>query len=865
MDQCRVVGFVKGRVRGLWGGKVRLSGKCLRRLTLIPAAVVLLTVVLYTEACFGPGPSGYSGSQRQQAPQARLAPGIDTGMKVTIGLSKPANGSYLVAGENLVITVTLSDKFGGPLTRDDFATLNLSVYGPQETTKTVTALGLLNQAKDRSQDPRYAVGLVTDTRVRSEGNVLRYALYPVRNEEAGTYTASLYAVKKGDPPVNQIIVLEDFQLGTAQVEKQIVAKEKCASCHLGAANGQFYFHHVDPGKNPYGDPAREQIPVRSCKVCHNNDGYAAYTSPVDGKTRISDAVVTRVHGIHNGEQLKNPLNRDPQKGVFRNYTHVVLPSNVKNCTACHADDRWKTRPSRLACGACHDNIWFGDVAVISKTAIAHKGGPQEDDSACTACHPADSGGVRPISVAHKVSQPLNRVAVSMTPPRNGKFYAAGDKAKITLVVHDDSGKPLSDHTKVDDTAFSVASLFVYGPRYHAVPVLTGAARNGSSKLRASVSNTKRAAGSDAKGWTFTPGDTLKIGINGGAPLEFEAPAGLQTPNQIRDWLRSKLTGVSVTASATNVSLKSNIQGDNSQIAIYNSKVTTIMGWKPQGLLMEPYVSVGRVSYPQNDFRKLSNPLDYGDPLVTRNVENITYPLDDAAGLPPGTYFVYVWVQPVKGRVPNISRPTIGFLSFQVGTEKEDKKIATNCTECHLDTIWHLDEGPQHPAPFNPDYCVACHDYNRSHTGDSFASLGGTSLNGWSGFGATPLARRVHGVHFGRYLAHPEQIYAGNPDAFREVIFPQDVRNCSKCHDPQGSPAWKEEPSRLACMSCHDSDIDNAHARIMTFYPTPGDPWSSDRIESCKTCHGTGREFAIEKVHNITTPYRPPYRREPEEK
>jgi hypothetical protein len=31
------------------------------------------------------------------------------------------------------------------------------------------------------------------------------------------------------------------------------------------------------------------------------------------------------------------------------------------------------------------------------------------------------------------------------------------------------------------------------------------------------------------------------------------------------------------------------------------------------------------------------------------------------------------------------------------------------------------------------------------------------------------------------MEHPEYGYAGNPTAFAEIIFPQDVRNCVKCH------------------------------------------------------------------------------------
>ena len=125
-----------------------------------------------------------------------------------------------------------------------------------------------------------------------------------------------------------------------------------------------------------------------------------------------------------------------------------------------------------------------------------------------------------------------------------------------------------------------------------------------------------------------------------------------------------------------------------------------------------------------------------------------------------------------------------------------------------------------------------------------------------------LSRRIHGVHFGRYLDYPEQIYAGNPDLFKGAIFPQDVRNCTKCHDPKGSPAWKENASRLACTGCHDSTLSVGHSKAMTIYSTPADPWSADRVETCNICHGKDRPYSADKVHNISEPYRPPYPREP---
>ncbi|MBI4216515.1 MAG: hypothetical protein HY687_03910 [Chloroflexi bacterium] len=851
----------------------------MRHSKLLGMFAILLGAGLALAACAGPvGPAGPPG------PAGPVAPGTDTGINVTMDLSKPANGTHLVAGEKMVVTVTLKDKLGAPLTKDDFATLNLYMYGPQETAKTVTAVKLLNASTDRTKTPHHYINLLIDTNVQVDKNVLKYTLQPVSTEEAGTYTASLWAVKKGTPPVNQTFVLADFQLGTATAEKQIVEKEKCAQCHLGADSGQFYFHHVDPtATNPYGNPAIDAVPVRTCKSCHNNEGYAAYPGNIADPTgpttvRTPDPIVRRVHGVHMGEELKNPFNIDPAAGSFKNYTGVVFPANVKNCTACHVDDRWKTTPSRLACGACHDNTWFGDAVSMPKTAVAHKGGAQPNDAACAACHTPDTGGVKPVSVAHKVEQPMNKIDISLTPPGNGKFYVAGEKPTVTVVIRDDKGAAI-DHTKVSDANFSTAGLFVYGPRMESVPVLTSTAANGISKARASATNATAASGTPTKGWTFVAGDTFKIAVHGAAPQEIVAPVGLQTPDQVRDWLKANLKDVTVTSTATTVNIKSNLQGASSKFEIYNSPVTTKMGWKPGGLpliekgvtvgitvgtTMEPYVVIGALSTASNDLRQLSDPLDYSDPRVVRTAANITYPLDDVAKLMPGTYMIYSYVLPVAGKVPNYALKTgIGFMTFQVGTETADKKVATNCTNCHGNTIWHLDEGPIHAEPFDTDYCKACHDYARYATGNSFSRLGGTSTSGWSGYGAKPIVARAHGVHRGAYLDHPEEIYAGNPNAFNEVIFPQDIRNCTKCHSSDTTGTWKTEPSRLACMACHDSDKANTHALLMTQNPTPADQWSKDRVETCNVCHGAGREFSPDKVHNISNPYKPPYPREPE--
>jgi hypothetical protein len=757
--------------------------------------------------------------------------------------------------------------------------------GPQEPPETVTAVKLLKTSADRTQPVHHFVDLTKNADVQVSGNTLTYKLAAVSDEKPGTYIASVWAVEKANA-LQQVMVTAEMQVSTATRENQIVDKSKCSTCHLGALSNKFYFHHIDVSDfAPQGNPAIDQGAPQNCKTCHNNDGYAAFPDPEHGP--VSDTLVHRVHGIHFGEELKSAHSVGDREtdtpGVFANFLEVVFPKDIKNCAACHVDDRWKTKPSQLACGACHDNVWFGTVATMPAGNIAHRGGPQADNSACATCHQPDTNSVAPsITKAHdpSVDYEYDKAVLTMSPPRNGKFYQEGEKPVVTVVYNDAEDKPI-DHTTVTPTKYASANLYVFGPRANAKPVLTLAAKTGIANSRASVTSALAAyqlSASDnvTKGWIFDAGDTFKIAFNGAPAQVLTAPAGAQTQAQVVSWLAANLPLATVTANAANVNIQTKITGDQSRIEIYNSPVTTKMGWKgapgadiiregkvvgkTSGITVEPYVIVANVSTVANDLRSTT------DPNVKRNVNNITYQLDDVAGLTPGTYVAssYANLAGVTTRL-GWPRDAFGNVTFQVGTETPEPKIAENCQSCHGDTVMHLNERNVHPGLFDVDFCHACHDYAKyGGTGEGFSNSGGTSTSGWAGYGAKPISARVHGVHRGTYLSHPEQVYAGNPNMAIGIIFPQDIRNCTICHDAKSSGTWKTEPSRLACMSCHDSDAAKTHGTAMTVIPPGADPTGPNATESCKTCHGAGKEFAVEKVHNISNPYKPPYPREPEE-
>ena len=238
-------------------------------------------------------------------------------------------------------------------------------------------------------------------------------------------------------------------------------------------------------------------------------------------------------------------------------------------------------------------------------------------------------------------------------------------------------------------------------------------------------------------------------------------------------------------------------------------------------------------YAENDLRVNVTEVD---PRITRFATDMKYQLADVSGLAPGTYTLFVEVK--RGQ-------ELGgweLLNFQVGTSATEAYIATNCTDCHGDNRQH----PEFFAvTYNTDTCKSCHDYTRQRPGE----LGWSFTGGWNGYGAAPIVKKVPGVHYGSSLNYPEDLVfpiLRSQFNFSDTTFPQDVRNCQKCHSQ--SPLWKEKPSRLACLACHDSDAATTHAKIMTYDPTPVDPWSGDEVESCTVCHGPEKDFSPDGRH-----------------
>ena len=169
----------------------------------------------------------------------------------------------------------------------------------------------------------------------------------------------------------------------------------------------------------------------------------------------------------------------------------------------------------------------------------------------------------------------------------------------------------------------------------------------------------------------------------------------------------------------------------------------------------------------------------------------------------------------------------------------------SCNGCHEKLALHGG------GRVDTQYCVMCHN-----TGTTDANSG-NNLN---------LATMVHKIHAGKLLFSKLATggedytiwgYQNSKNSYAEVGFPQDLRNCSKCHSganpntPQGDN-WKSKPSKEACLTCHTSNVgsnwNTTHKGIAVSLIASGAQATDLPNAQCVRCHGAGSVVSAERVH-----------------
>jgi hypothetical protein len=185
-----------------------------------------------------------------------------------------------------------------------------------------------------------------------------------------------------------------------------------------------------------------------------------------------------------------------------------------------------------------------------------------------------------------------------------------------------------------------------------------------------------------------------------------------------------------------------------------------------------------------------------DALVTTDATGYKYQLlPIPADFPAGTYMVRFegldigvndandnnQIEPALGEYYQTASTAV--ITFQVGTDVVDAKVSGDaCTNCHGDTIMHLEGAHPHHQPFDTDGCLGCHDLSENY--------------------GNYIGNRAHAVHSASATgdAHPT---GGPPRNWSHVTFPRPANNCRTCHTNSAAavPVWRD-PNEVACGGCH---------------------------------------------------------------
>lgn len=251
---------------------------------------------------------------------------------------------------------------------------------------------------------------------------------PANYDKSATHSIGCYASRD----------LTEFGFGTAldddvyhfvpdgssrPAPRDVIRTQSCTKCHVDT----FAFH---------GTTGR--VSMEMCVLCHTPQT----TDPDTGNT-VDMAYMT--HAIHMGKDLAKPYIVYGNANVKFDFSDVGFPTDKRNCQVCHESNTGAaqanqalTRPTRMACGGCHNGVNFA-------TGEGHLNLPQPTDNLCSTCHIPQGELEFDASIlgAHTIpqnSRMLSGIKWNITRVDNAR---AGQRPTITFTIADKDNKPLA--------------------------------------------------------------------------------------------------------------------------------------------------------------------------------------------------------------------------------------------------------------------------------------------------------------------------------------------------------------------------------------------------------------------------------------
>ncbi len=328
--------------------------------------------------------------------------------------------------------------------------------------------------------------------------------------------------------------LSEFDLGTSYSDtvyhfvpaggevtemRDIIRDVSCNKCH-----DQLSFH---------GGSRRS---VAGCITCHTPQT----TDPDTGNTVD---MATMIHKIHKGKDLPSVQAGTPYRIIgnqqaVHDYSHIGFSAypDTRNCVACHEqgkgarqEDIWVSKPSRRACGSCHENVNFA-------TGAGHVNLPQLSDNQCATCHTPEGelefdASIKGAHTINEFSRDLPGVELDLLNVAN---TGPGQSPTVTFRLTNKAGEP------IPPSAMTRLGLTLAGPATDYTTFVTEDVR------------TAEGSGDGTVAWTFrasipaNAAGTWTVGIEGRRDLTLLA--GTTKQRTARDLGRNEVLHFSVDGS-----------------------------------------------------------------------------------------------------------------------------------------------------------------------------------------------------------------------------------------------------------------------------------------------------------------------------
>jgi len=207
-----------------------------------------------------------------------------------------------------------------------------------------------------------------------------------------------------------------------KVTRSVVTTDACNQCH-----------------DPLIGHGGSRLKVELCIMCHQ-------PQTINADTLLTQDMKVLIHKIHMGSSLPSVKAGTPyriwHRGAWSDFSTVVFPQDVRNCTTCHQGatqaDNWKTNPSAAVCTSCHDNVNLA-------TGLNHLNLPQIDDNQCKDCHTSKAALDFDASIpgAHLIPTNSTELPGLVTKVLKVDGATPGNAPTVTFTVTDKANNPVA--------------------------------------------------------------------------------------------------------------------------------------------------------------------------------------------------------------------------------------------------------------------------------------------------------------------------------------------------------------------------------------------------------------------------------------